>query len=243
MADRPYRLITTDDPNRTFGEALDAGGVRYFASMLAAANAFAKATERFKTVVYDDGCTARELNRNEQRLLENVCAKLGYDVAEVEADPDPHLRHVTLPQPGCAGKAHCQVHMAEQRKANRSAFDGFYSSKPWRMQRRRQLFAYPLCQFVEDGEECGLLADSVHHIVELEDGGAPRDPANLMSLCRSHHSVIHAQTTQDQGEGRNVNLSSQKSRRVAPCKENRFIRPSGGFRCGSRSIFMRAARA
>ena len=77
MADRPYRLITTDDPNRTFGEALDAGGVRYFASMLAAANAFAKATERFKTVVYDDGCTARELNRNEQRLLENACAKRG----------------------------------------------------------------------------------------------------------------------------------------------------------------------
>jgi hypothetical protein len=46
---------------------------------------------------------------------------------------------------------------------------------------------------MEDGEERGLLADSVHHIVELEDGGAPRDPANLMSCCRSHHSVIHTQ--------------------------------------------------
>jgi hypothetical protein len=33
----------------------------------------------------------------------------------------------------------------------------------------------------------------VHHIIELEDGGAPRDPANLMSVCRSHHSLIHAQ--------------------------------------------------
>jgi 5-methylcytosine-specific restriction endonuclease McrA len=56
------------------------------------------------------------------------------------------------------------------------------------------LFAYLLCQFrMEDGSECGLLADSVHHVVELEDGGAPRDPANLMSTCRSHHSVIHAQ--------------------------------------------------
>jgi 5-methylcytosine-specific restriction endonuclease McrA len=78
-------------------------------------------------------------------------------------------------------------------RANRSRFDSFYSSKAWRLSRRRQLFAYPLCQFVEDGSECGLLADSVHHIVELEDGGAPRDPANLMSCCRSHHSVIHAQ--------------------------------------------------
>jgi hypothetical protein len=77
----PYRLITTDDPCKTLGQ----GEVRYFASMLAAANAFVKATEPFKTVVYDDGCCARELNRDEQRLLENVCAKLGFDVDTVEA--------------------------------------------------------------------------------------------------------------------------------------------------------------
>jgi hypothetical protein len=101
-------------------------------------------------------------------------------------------------EPRCPNPAttrgRCAVHAAEQRKQNRSRFDGFYSSKPWRMSRRRQLYAYPLCQFrMEDGSECGLLADSVHHIVELEDGGAPRDPANLMSCCRAHHSVIHAQ--------------------------------------------------
>jgi hypothetical protein len=59
--------------------------------------------------------------------------------------------------------------------------------------RVEKVVGYPLCQFVEDGEECGRIADSVHHIVELKDGGAPRDPANLMSCCRSHHSVIHAQ--------------------------------------------------
>ena len=41
--------------------------------------------KRLKTVIFDDGCCARELNRDEQRLLENVCAKLGYDVAEVGA--------------------------------------------------------------------------------------------------------------------------------------------------------------
>jgi 5-methylcytosine-specific restriction endonuclease McrA len=79
-------------------------------------------------------------------------------------------------------------------RPNRARFDGFYCSKAWRMARRQQLLRHPLCQYeLEDGSECGLLADSVHHIVELEDGGAPRDPANLMSCCRSHHSVIHAQ--------------------------------------------------
>jgi hypothetical protein len=80
-ADRPYRLITTDDPTRTLGQ----GEVRYFRTLVQAANAFVNATEPFKTVVYDDGCTARELNRDEQRLLENVCAKLGYDVESIEA--------------------------------------------------------------------------------------------------------------------------------------------------------------
>ena len=97
------------------------------------------------------------------------------------------------PNQAVFGKAHCVAHMAEQRKDNRSAFDSFYSSKPWRMSRRKQLHDHPLCQYQQDGEECGEIADSVHHIIELEDGGAPRDPANLMSVCRSHHSLIHAQ--------------------------------------------------
>ena len=106
------------------------------------------------------------------------------------------------PYPAAPRKAHCPIHAADQRKANRSRFDGFYSSKAWRMSRRKQLSDHPFCQYEHDGEECGLLADSVHHIVELEDGGAPRDPANLMSLCRSHHSVIHAQRRKGVMEGR-----------------------------------------
>jgi hypothetical protein len=80
-ADRPYRLIVTDDPCKTLAQ----GEVRYFAAMIDAANAFAKAAEPYKTVIYDDGCCARELNAAEQRLLEHVCAMLGYDVAEVGA--------------------------------------------------------------------------------------------------------------------------------------------------------------
>jgi 5-methylcytosine-specific restriction endonuclease McrA len=59
------------------------------------------------------------------------------------------------------------------------------------MSRRKQLFDHPLCQYAENDEECGVVADSVHHIVPIEDGGARRDPKNLMSLCRPHHSAIH----------------------------------------------------
>jgi hypothetical protein len=81
FAARPYRLITTDDPCKTLGQ----GDVRHFARIIDAANAFVKAPEPFKTVIYDDGCTARELNRDETWMLESVCRILGYDVGEVEA--------------------------------------------------------------------------------------------------------------------------------------------------------------
>ena len=42
----------------------------------------AKALEPYKTVVFDDGCDARELNSDESRLLEDVCARLGYTVED-----------------------------------------------------------------------------------------------------------------------------------------------------------------
>jgi hypothetical protein len=77
----PYRLITTDDPAKTLGQ----GEVRYFASMLDAANAFVKDPSPFKTVVYDERCRARHLIDREERQLEQVCAMLGYEVGEVGA--------------------------------------------------------------------------------------------------------------------------------------------------------------
>jgi hypothetical protein len=79
----PYRLLTTDDPGRTLGQALDAGDVTYHPTILDAANAFAKSEAPFKTVVYDDGHYARDLTANEERLLKNVCTKLGLEVGEM----------------------------------------------------------------------------------------------------------------------------------------------------------------
>jgi len=76
-----HRLITTDDPCKTLGQ----GEVRHFATLIEAANEFTKTPEPYKQIIYDDGCTARELNRAESLLLENVCAKLGYDVEELGA--------------------------------------------------------------------------------------------------------------------------------------------------------------
>ena len=52
--------------------------------MLDAANAFAKASEPYRQVIYDNGHEARELNEQEQRMLEHVCQLLGLEVEEVE---------------------------------------------------------------------------------------------------------------------------------------------------------------
>ena len=100
--------------------------------------------------------------------------------------------------PGCPREAvtrsRCRQHATQERKSNRSPFDAFYSSRAWKLSRRKQLFDHPLCQYVlDDGTPCNAVADSVHHIVELRDDGPPRDPTNLMSCCRPHHSVIHTE--------------------------------------------------
>jgi 5-methylcytosine-specific restriction endonuclease McrA len=106
-------------------------------------------------------------------------------------------------EPGCpypaTGRGRCDLHRAEVRQQNRSPNDSFYSSKPWRMSRRKQLHDHPLCQYKQDGQECDAIADSVHHIIPIEDGGPRRAPSNLMSVCRPHHSAIHRAMAQGEG--------------------------------------------
>jgi hypothetical protein len=78
---RPYGLIVSDHPCKTLAQ----GDVRHYARLLDACNAFAKAPEPYKQIIFDDGCTARELNRNEQWMLESVCRILGFGIEEVGA--------------------------------------------------------------------------------------------------------------------------------------------------------------
>jgi hypothetical protein len=108
-------------------------------------------------------------------------------------------------EPACPNRAtahgRCDEHR-KQRERERStarlrndpehrARHAFYTSKAWRITRRRQLHDHPLCEHTDsDGTECGLIATVVHHRVDLADGGAPRDPQNLTSLCKSHHDQI-----------------------------------------------------
>jgi len=38
---------------------------------------------------------------------------------------------------------------------------------------------------------CGGIADTVHHIKEISEGGEVYDEDNLMSICRGCHNAIH----------------------------------------------------
>lgn len=91
-------------------------------------------------------------------------------------------------------RGRCREHATEQRRRTRSVNDAFYASKAWRLSRRAQLFREPLCEHVDrHGNRCFAIAEHVHHRQPIEEGGARRDPANLMSVRRRHHSMIHAQ--------------------------------------------------
>lgn len=67
------------------------------------------------------------------------------------------------------------------------------SSRLWRDKVRiTQLFLFPWCNKCEiDGEE-PTEAEQVDHIIPLEDGGEPFDPANLQSLCFRCHVIKSA---------------------------------------------------
>ena len=73
---KPWKLITTDDPDKTLGE----GHVRHHETLMQACNALAHDEAPHSTIIYDDGHTARELNDREEQLLEDVCDMLGYTV-------------------------------------------------------------------------------------------------------------------------------------------------------------------
>ncbi len=77
---RRWKLIVTDDPTQTLGE----GRIRHYPTLVAAANAFANTTEPYRTIIYDDGHNARELNAQEDALLEHVCTMLGIERQDID---------------------------------------------------------------------------------------------------------------------------------------------------------------
>ena len=93
-------------------------------------------------------------------------------------------------RPGCpailSGQSYCDDHSPKEKPRATSTKRG-YDSK-WKRTRDRKLIHEPLCH---DCRVQGQItqATEVHHILALRKGGPRLDPVNLMSLCKSCHSV------------------------------------------------------
>lgn len=75
----------------------------------------------------------------------------------------------------------------------------FYSSPEWKAL-MRQIIAERgrRCEWPGCGRTgCRIFGD---HIVEVKDGGALLDPANVMLLCGSHHSLKTAQARKERAQ-------------------------------------------
>ena len=102
--------------------------------------------------------------------------------------------------PGCpnltkAGQTYCSEHMKQMNQQyeryGRDPSVRRHYGKQWRKVRSIYIKAHPYC------EECyknGVMvpAEQVHHVKPLSEGGT-NDFENLMSLCKSCHSRIHAE--------------------------------------------------
>ena len=96
--------------------------------------------------------------------------------------------------PKLTDKRYCEEHQRQVNKDyeryGRKYKPGKRYGSSWQKVRNRYIKQHPLCeQCMNEGRL--TLAQHVHHIVPLEQGGTS-DESNLMSLCKSCHSTIHA---------------------------------------------------
>lgn len=101
--------------------------------------------------------------------------------------------------PGCpelTDDRYCEQHQSlvnkQYNKYQRDPESNKRYGRSWKRIRDRYIKTHPLC---EECQRQGRLtpAEEVHHIIPLANGGS-NDKENLMSLCKSCHSRITAQS-------------------------------------------------
>lgn len=107
--------------------------------------------------------------------------------------------------PELTDKAFCEKHekkrIEEYNKYRRDDFTkSFYTSKEWRLTRKRHLKEQPFCiECMKVGKI--VKATIVDHIVPIKQGGAKYDSNNLQSLCWSCHSRKSVKEGSRYGQG------------------------------------------
>ena len=118
--------------------------------------------------------------------------------------PDKPCSYPGFPKLVPAGQTYCEEHTKkrsrEYERYDRDPATRKRYGKQWRRIRSIYIKAHPYC------EECyrkGIMTpvEEVHHIKPLSEGGT-NDFSNLMSLCKSCHSRIHAERGDRWGQKR-----------------------------------------
>lgn len=90
-------------------------------------------------------------------------------------------------EPGCAGfatyRGRCPDHSKQREQQIGRAGKEAYATKRWALTRRRKLTKDPICERCERE-----LANTVHHRVDIAEGGDEYAMRNLESLCGPCHS-------------------------------------------------------
>jgi 5-methylcytosine-specific restriction enzyme A len=96
--------------------------------------------------------------------------------------------------PGCRTltvDAYCMEHAPlHQYTDNRENATARGYDNRWRALRDRYISTHPLCERCDMAGKT-VMADVVHHIRPIDEGGPRLDARNLMALCRDCHEEIH----------------------------------------------------
>ena len=108
----------------------------------------------------------------------------------------PHKPLKPCKYPGCPKLTrglYCEDHAAkvasEYNKYSRSLDHNKKYGREWRRIRNLYASQHPLCEMcLKEGKMIPM--DEVHHIKPVKEGGSNKE-FNLVSLCHSHHMLVH----------------------------------------------------
>ena len=84
-------------------------------------------------------------------------------------------------------EGYCLDHWIPRSKRQKpSKHDRRYDTIAWQRTRALKKRRFPVCEIC-----LKKLADTVHHIIPVDDGGDFWDPGNHQSVCRECHEKIH----------------------------------------------------
>jgi 5-methylcytosine-specific restriction endonuclease McrA len=86
-------------------------------------------------------------------------------------------------------RGRCPTHNRTNEHNTNRAGTHIYNTKRWHITRRKVLFEQPICPGVYD-TPCGHIAEHVHHITDIADGGDPWARDNLLGLCAVCHGKV-----------------------------------------------------